>query len=54
MQVLLHGGTADRILPNTHVALMGPTDRGDAISGIIKCLGCGAFLAHAIGTKPGF
>ena len=53
MQALLHGSTTDRILPNTHVALMGPTDRGDAISGIIKRLGWGALLAYAIGAKPG-
>lgn len=52
MQALLHGSTTDRILPNTHVALMGPTDRGDAISGIIKQLGWGALLAYAIGAKP--
>lgn len=39
MQALLHGGTADQILPSTHVALMGPTDRDDAISGIIMGLG---------------
>jgi len=52
MQALLYRNTADQILPSTHVALMGPTDRGDAISGIIEDLGCDACPAYVIGAKP--
>ena len=54
MQALLHGGTADRILLNTPIALMGQMDRGDAISGIIEDLGWDILLPHVIRTKPVF
>lgn len=54
MQALLHGCTADRILPSTHVALMGPTDRGDAISGIIKGLGVWCLSGPRHRSQAGF
>lgn len=51
MQALLHGIPPNHAAQTSDVALMGPTHRGDAISGILEDMRRGEVLAQAIGVR---
>jgi len=54
MQALMHESTYSRTRPNTYVHLMGPTDRGDAISGILEDLKRLVVVPLSVVGKPVF